>query len=116
MTLPLMDGLPSDWTMASGLHLLHDALNLGGPAHDIGRAGLQLTTLLLTKNAAYGNSALKPLQAFAKDVSPRQRMAIRMDDKLNRIINGTTFGAENERIDLAGYLLLDYIASHQDRP
>lgn len=70
---------------------------------------LQLGVLLLRKNAAYGNSALAPLEVFAKDLTPSERMGVRMDDKLSRLSRGTPDG-EDVEMDLAGYLVLRRIA------
>lgn len=110
--IKLIDGLPVNWCPQDAYRAIDDALmsGTGGQSH-IAIVGLMLTSLLLLKNAAYGNSALAPQSVFAT-VDSRTRLAVRMDDKLNRIINGHPFGTENERVDLAGYLLLDYIAAH----
>ena len=108
-----MQGLPLDWSIESGFKALDQAVAMGGSAADIAEVGLQMAGLLLLKNAAYGDSALAPTEVFARGLSPSERLAVRMDDKLSRIWRGTSVAAENERVDLAGYLLLDYIAAHR---
>ena len=40
--------------------------------------------LLLTKNRAYGNSALNPIRVFSK-ADAKEQILVRIDDKLNRI-------------------------------
>lgn len=110
--IPIIDGLGDGWTTREAQNAIDDAL--GGEnasAYHLALTGLMLTHLLLKKNAAYGDSALNPLSVFSK-AEVRDRLAIRMDDKLNRIAKGHAFGMENERIDLAGYLILDYIAGN----
>lgn len=85
---------------------------------DIAEVGIALTSLLLYKNRRYGDSALEPVQVFAQGLSVRQRLAVRMDDKINRIANGLgTRGGDQEHpgIDLAGYILLDIIADWRER-
>lgn len=124
------EGLPFGWTPQSGLETLRDVLNRScagdripqEPNADTRRAivevGLAITALLLYKNERYGNSALAPIEVFAQGLTPRQRMAVRMDDKLNRLKNGLgTKGGDGEHpgIDLAGYLLLDIIAEWEER-
>lgn len=123
------EGLPTGWTPQSGLEKFRDILNRPpgfdlDPAPDaetryaIVEVGMAITALLLYKNERYGNSALAPIDVFAQGLTPRQRMAVRMDDKLNRLKNGLgTKGGDGEHpgIDLAGYLLLDIIAEWSDR-
>ena len=66
----------------------------------------QITTLLKEKNAAYGNSALKPLNVFSK-LDAVESLLVRMDDKIARIKNkGITDKTEDTVDDLIGYLLL----------
>lgn len=62
--------------------------------------------MLLEKNAAYGNSALKPIRCFSK-ASPKEQLLVRMDDKLSRLAYGNpdAFG-EDVVNDLIGYLVL----------
>ena len=63
--------------------------------------------LLICKNRKYGNSALKPCRVFSKS-SPVEQLLVRIDDKLNRIMQGAGLLAEDEDVvnDLIGYLIL----------
>jgi hypothetical protein len=66
----------------------------------------RITKLLKEKNAAYGNSALKPLNTFSK-LDAIDSLCSRIDDKLARISNkGITDDTEDTVDDLIGYLLL----------
>ncbi len=66
--------------------------------------------LLLEKNAAYGDSALKPSNIFARG-SAVENIACRIDDKLMRIKNkGINDSTEDTVQDLIGYLILLKIA------
>ena len=66
----------------------------------------QITTLLKEKNAAYGDSALKPLNIFSK-LDAVESLCCRLDDKIARISNkGITDQTEDTVDDLIGYLLL----------
>ena len=61
---------------------------------------------LLTKNAAYGDSALNPIRIFSR-LAADEGLRVRIDDKLSRLARGdvTAFGEHPER-DLLGYLIL----------
>ena len=67
--------------------------------------------LLLYKNKKYGNSALKPVRIFSKSDNVEQ-ILVRIDDKLNRVQQGSGLLDEDEDviIDLIGYLVLLKIA------
>ena len=71
--------------------------------------------LLLEKNAAYGDSALKPANIFARG-SAVENIACRIDDKLMRIKNkGFNDATEDTVQDLIGYLILLQIAIKNER-
>ena len=93
----------------AGIDLLVTALRgeKGSSQQAIARTGLDLIVLLLEKNAAYGDSARQPISCFARDIDTRTRMAVRMDDKISRLMRGDndTFNEDAYR-DLAGYLVL----------
>jgi len=55
-----------------------------------------ITDLLFYKNKKYGDSALKPINVFSKD-SATNSIAIRMDDKLSRIVNGSDLNSIEKR-------------------
>jgi hypothetical protein len=65
----------------------------------------EINTLLLDKNKAYGNSAAKPINIFSEATNIAQ-INVRIDDKLNRIKRGNTYGDEDTEFDLIGYLIL----------
>lgn len=114
-TIP-WEGLPEGWTLEQGLDAIEEALNPDGEQSatqtDIARFGVALTSLLLSKNRRYGDSALHPIELFAQGLTPQQRLGVRMDDKANRIIQGDeSQDQEDPIVDLAGYLLLYLIAA-----
>ncbi len=72
--------------------------------------------LLIDKNRKYGNSALKPCRVFSKS-SPVEQLLVRIDDKLNRIMQGAGLLAEDEDVvnDLIGYLVLLKIGMNDEK-
>jgi hypothetical protein len=68
----------------------------------------ELAKFLKAKNTKYRDSALNPLKIFAKCDSG-DSITIRIDDKLNRIINSDEL-RKNDVVDLTGYLVLLMIA------
>lgn len=69
--------------------------------------GLRAT--LLQKNAAYGDSALRPVRIFSR-ADPEEQIRTRLDDKLSRLARGDGSGDEDAEADLLGYLVLLRIA------
>lgn len=69
----------------------------------------KIKALLLEKNRKYGNAALAPLQIFSK-CSPSEQIKVRLDDKLNRIMNRQDDEDEDVEWDLLGYLILKRVA------
>jgi hypothetical protein len=66
----------------------------------------EITNLLKSKNAAYGNTALNPANIFSK-LGPIEAIKARLDDKLSRIsIMGLNDDTEDTAKDLIGYLFL----------
>lgn len=116
MTLPVHPELGSEFNYE--LALTHLSLAIAGEhnapaAQSIAEVIVQLGALLLKKNAAYGDSALKPVEVFARGMSPSQRMAVRMDDKVSRLARGAADG-EDVEMDLAGYIVLQRIARAEE--
>jgi hypothetical protein len=73
----------------------------------------EVRDMLLSKNKAYGNSALEPLNIFNKGQAS-DSLCARIDDKLARIKNtGITEGTEDTIFDLCGYLILLMIAKEE---
>lgn len=68
----------------------------------------ELGTMLLSKNASYGNAALEPLRIFSKADSVEQ-LKVRIDDKLSRLQRGAEIGEDTVK-DLTGYLILFLMA------
>jgi len=70
----------------------------------------EIRDLLLSKNEAYGDSALSPDNIFSK-LDSAQAICARIDDKLSRIKNtGLDDATEDTLDDLIGYLILLKIA------
>ena len=72
--------------------------------------------LLINKNRKYGNSALKPSRVFSK-ASAVEQLLVRIDDKLNRIMQGAGLLADDEDVvnDLIGYLVLLKIGMNDEK-
>jgi hypothetical protein len=75
----------------------------------------EIKTLLLEKNAKYGDAALNPTRIFSK-ANAVEQLLVRIDDKLNRIQKGAGLLACDEDVvqDLIGYLVLLKIALAQN--
>ena len=67
-----------------------------------------LKALLIEKNKRYGDSALKPLRIFSK--ADAEGIKVRLDDKLNQIIQGGGDIRKNDVADLMGCLTLFAVA------
>lgn len=67
----------------------------------------EVLDLLIRKNKQYGNSALEPMGIFAKG-SAEELIRVRIDDKLNRLLQGDDSIETDEDVvlDLIGYLVL----------
>jgi hypothetical protein len=66
----------------------------------------EINDLLIAKNQKYGNSALEPL-GVCSQLSAREGLLVRIDDKLKRIKNGSLEKDDEDVInDLIGYLVL----------
>jgi hypothetical protein len=66
----------------------------------------EIRDLLIAKNQKYGNSALEPLGVFSQ-LSAKEGLLIRIDDKLKRIKNGSLEKDDEDVVnDLIGYLVL----------
>lgn len=69
--------------------------------------------LLISKNRAYGNSALDPVRIFSKHDNSEQ-LLVRIDDKLSRFARGNEFPGDNDIDDLIGYLILLKVAKRDN--
>ena len=75
-----------------------------------------IKALLLRKNAAYGDSALKPMRVFSR-ATPVEQIMVRLDDKLSRLARGHALPDESldDTLDnILGYLVLLKIAKRRD--
>ena len=70
---------------------------------------LEFAAFLIKKNRAYGNSALRPCRIMSK-ANTIEQLYVRIDDKLNRLMNGSDYPGDNDIQDLIGYLLLLQVA------
>jgi len=68
----------------------------------------EVERILLAKNQAYGNSALRPVRIFSK-ADAIEQIRVRIDDKLSRLARGQAAG-EDVTLDLIGYLILLRVA------
>jgi hypothetical protein len=70
---------------------------------------LEVAQMLIEKNISYGDSALSPIRIFSQ-ADNQEQIKIRIDDKINRIKNGSGFAGDNDIDDMIGYLILLKIA------
>lgn len=75
---------------------------------EIVSTAIELGELLVSKNRAYGDSALDPVRICSTS-SPIEQILVRIDDKLSRLKRGHAGGEDVEK-DLLGYSLLLRIA------
>lgn len=73
------------------------------------RALEDIRTMLIAKNASYGNSALDPVRLFAKSDAVEQ-IKVRIDDKISRLVRGHEAFGDNTGDDLLGYFVLLKVA------
>lgn len=75
----------------------------------------ELRDFLIQKNEQYGDSVMKPIRIFSK-ADTDAGLRIRIDDKLNRLMQGNDTMESDEDVvkDLIGYLTLLLIALRQD--
>jgi hypothetical protein len=79
---------------------------------DIVEECLAFAEFLVKKNAEYGDSALNPNRIFSK-ADPVEQIRVRIDDKLNRLIQGRGKETEDVVCDLIGYLVLLRVAERR---
>lgn len=93
-------------TTSERLQNLEEAAKSAPAGEEILDAVIEVAELLISKNVAYGNSALNPIRVFAKGLDTQAQLLVRIDDKINRIANGSEFIGDDTVLDLAGYLVL----------
>jgi len=74
----------------------------------------ELEKFLIEKNTSYGNSALEPIRIFSK-TNAIEQLNVRIDDKLNRIMQGKEYLGDDTEKDLIGYLILKRLARKDER-
>ena len=68
-----------------------------------------IKNFLLEKNRKYGNSAISPMRLFSR-ASSCEQIKVRIDDKLNRLVNLQEDDQEDVILDLIGYFILYRVA------
>jgi len=74
----------------------------------------EIASLLISKNKAYGDSALNPVRIFSK-ADVLEQLNVRIDDKLSRLSRGSDAG-EDVILDLLGYLIMYRIQQKRLNP
>lgn len=74
----------------------------------------EIRTMLIQKNAVYGDSVLNPVRIFSK-ADPLEQLKVRLDDKLSRLARGSDAG-EDVIGDCIGYLIMYKIQLNRIRP
>ena len=57
---------------------------------DVVNQWLEMSTFLKQKNDSYGSSILNPIRVFSTNISTREQILVRMDDKVSRIVRGNS--------------------------
>jgi len=83
-------------------------------AIDIRKACDEIADMLIKKNEAYGNSALDPTRIMSK-LDAVEGIKVRIDDKLNRIMQGNLTFNEDTELDLTGYFILLRVARWREK-
>jgi hypothetical protein len=65
----------------------------------------EMADFLIEKNKAYGDSAINPCRVFSK-ADATEQIKVRIDDKLNRLMQGSEYKDDDTIKDLHGYLVL----------
>jgi len=84
-----------------------------GVEREINSICSEMADFLISKNRAYGNSALEPVRVFSKSGNQEQ-LLVRIDDKLSRFFKGKEFPGDNDIDDLIGYLVLLKVAKRDN--
>ena len=75
----------------------------------------EIRDFLITKNEQYGDSVMNPIGIFS-DCNTDEALRVRIDDKLNRLMQGNDSIEADEDIvkDLIGYLVLLLITMREE--
>jgi hypothetical protein len=74
----------------------------------------EIKSFLIDKNKSYGDSAINPIRIFAKSDAIEQ-INIRIDDKINRFLQGHKYPGDDDELDLIGYLILKRVAKLKNK-
>lgn len=72
-----------------------------------------LESMLLDKNKSYGNSVGDPICVLSH-ADAEERIRVRIDDKLSRLVRGTKYPGDDDLLDIAGYFVL-WAAIHRQK-
>lgn len=72
---------------------------------DLDTVLFEIRSALIEKNRKYGDSVLSPVRVFSKSAINEQ-IAVRLDDKLSRIVSSQSDEDEDVYQDIIGYLLI----------
>lgn len=86
-----------------------NAIRTAPAGQEILATAVDVAVFLSQKNASYGNSALNPVRIVSK-ASALEQIKVRIDDKLNRMIQGQSYVGDDDLKDLLGYLILYFTA------
>lgn len=89
-------------------HRSFETVQQENTASEITSVCLEIASMLIEKNKAYGDSALNPVRIFSK-AEANEQIKVRMDDKLSRLMRGQAAG-EDAILDLVGYYVLLRVA------
>jgi len=75
----------------------------------------EMIDFLISKNEQYGDSVMSPIRIFS-DANTEAGLRIRIDDKLNRLLQGNDSMEKDEDVvkDLIGYLTLLLISMRRN--
>ena len=68
----------------------------------------QIAEFLMSKNESYAGSVFKPCNIMSNS-TPLERINIRIDDKLCRLINNKSYDLDDDLLDLTGYMIIKMI-------
>lgn len=80
----------------------------------ISRACDEIKNMLIEKNKSYGDSVMSPVRIFST-ASTTEQIAVRIDDKLSRVIRGHEYVGDNDIDDLIGYLVFLKIKRNENK-
>ena len=73
----------------------------------------RIADFLIEKNQSYGNSVQDSVSIFSK-ADWKERIKVRLDDKLSRLAHGHEYPGDDTRTDIIGYLVLWRVLDNLD--